>query len=63
MTSICGPAELPCPAVRRWEVVMKAAGFFNAAVANRADTLAGAAEEEKATTFGTFGYSIRSSKP
>jgi hypothetical protein len=42
---------------------MKAAGFFNGAVANRVDTIAGAAEEEKATTFGTFGYSIRSSKP
>ena len=42
---------------------MKAAGFVDAAVANCVDTFAGAAGEGKATTFGTFGYSIRGYKP
>jgi hypothetical protein len=44
-------------------MVMRAAGFVDAEVANRVDTFAGAAGEEKARTFGTFGYSIKASKP
>jgi hypothetical protein len=63
MTSICGPAELPALPCAGWEMVMKAAGFLDAAVANRVDTFADAAGEGKATTFGTVGYSIRAYKP
>jgi hypothetical protein len=32
-------------------------------LANRVDTFAGAAGEQKARRFGTYGYSIRARKP
>ena len=39
------------------------AGLIDVELANPVDTFAGAGGEVKARKFGTYGYSIRASKP
>jgi hypothetical protein len=44
-------------------MVIRQAGLVDVEIANRVDTFAGASGEGKARKFGTYGYSIRASKP
>lgn len=39
------------------------AGLVDVEMANQVDTFAGAGGEAKARKFGTYGYSIRASRP
>jgi hypothetical protein len=43
--------------------VITGAGFVEVELANQIDTFGGAAGEDKARQFGTYGYSISARKP
>jgi hypothetical protein len=43
--------------------VISGAGLVDIELTNPVDTFAGASGEDKARKFGTYGYSIRASKP